>query len=69
MKQIDVSNTSIELIQLASIAEKPRFDGSILCKVTRDKLYYYGFIHRLNGFNFISEEGFKLLYELGYIKA
>ena len=52
-----------QLTQLLQIT----FDGDSINKTERDKLQQMGYCAKSSGFNIITPEGIKLLYDLGLI--
>ena len=52
-----------QLLQLLQIT----FDGDLINKTERDKLQQMGYCTKSSGFNIITPEGIKLLYDSGLI--
>ena len=58
-----------ELHQLCQLIHGPVWDGNLMSKSARDDLVKSGLVLRVAGWNVLSVEGVKTLYNIGFLRA
>lgn len=53
--------------QLTAFTKGPVWDGDLISKTDRDRLYQDGYIERFSGWNFLTQHGVKTLVQLGLL--
>ena len=53
--------------QLTAFTNGPIWDGNLISKTDRDDLYQEGYIERFRGWNFLTQQGVKILVQLGIL--
>ena len=55
--------------QFAQICKGPVWDGNVICSTRRDRLWERGLVSRVQGWNFLSEDGVRFAVENGFLKV